>query len=186
MSTSIPKSSGIYKVVCMLNGRFYVGSTHNFYERWINHKKLLRKNKHHSVYMQRAWNKYGETAFSFEIIELVDLEQLLIREQFWLDTLSPFGNKGFNTSRMASGTSVKDRKLTDEHKAKISASHIGIKPSEETKRKQSVAKLGKPHKPHSEATKEKMRQSAKLRSTPEYRQRISGTLKNHPRYKKEE
>lgn len=36
--------------------------------RWKDHLRLLRLNKHHSQYLQNAWNKYGENAF--EYIEL--------------------------------------------------------------------------------------------------------------------
>jgi hypothetical protein len=38
----------------------------------------------------------------------------------------------------------KGQKMSEEQKAKIASSHIGIKPSDESRQKMSFAKLGKP------------------------------------------
>ena len=50
------------------------------------------------MYLQRAYNKYGKDAFSFEIIEICTFDSLLLREQFYLDTLNPEFNIGKNSS----------------------------------------------------------------------------------------
>ena len=59
--------SGIYKITNNVNGKFYIGSSQNISRRWYDHKRELRIQKHHNKYLQRAWNKYGEENFSFEI-----------------------------------------------------------------------------------------------------------------------
>lgn len=68
---TIPQTSGIYKWTCTTTRKIYVGSAVNLRMRWYNHKTSLRKNKHVNSLLQRAWNKYGEECFVFEVIELV-------------------------------------------------------------------------------------------------------------------
>lgn len=74
----------IYYIKCKDNGRVYVGSTtRKPNQRWLEHLHYLRKNKHHSTHLQRAYNKYGEGSFEHLIAETVDDDNLLLaREQF--------------------------------------------------------------------------------------------------------
>lgn len=97
------KQSGIYRIVNKINGKGYVGSAINFIKRWWKHKFDLRKNRHHSIKLQNAWNKYGEENFDFIVIELVkDKNKLIEREQYWInfyDASHP--KKGYNVSPTA-------------------------------------------------------------------------------------
>jgi group I intron endonuclease len=61
----------IYKIVNLVNDKFYVGSTINKKVRFRQHRKLLRGNKHHCKHLQAAWNKYGEDKFDFRVVEEV-------------------------------------------------------------------------------------------------------------------
>lgn len=81
--------SGIYKIKCIINNKFYVGSAVNFEQRWHNHRKMLNKGLHHNILLQRAWDKYGEDSFHFEIIETCQKSLLIDREQHYLDALNP-------------------------------------------------------------------------------------------------
>lgn len=63
----------IYKIINLVNDKFYVGSTTNKKVRFRQHRKLLRGNRHHCKHLQAAWNKYGEAKFDFLVIEEVDL-----------------------------------------------------------------------------------------------------------------
>jgi group I intron endonuclease len=62
---SIPTESGVYQILCVPTGKAYVGSAVNLAKRWQEHRWMLRRGQHHSQYLQRAWDKYGETAFAF-------------------------------------------------------------------------------------------------------------------------
>ena len=87
---------GIYVIRCSVSGKVYVGSSKKMHERWMEHKRSLRNNKHHSQHLQRAWNKYGEKAFEFQIVEeILDPLDLICREQKWIDTCDSFKN-GYN------------------------------------------------------------------------------------------
>ena len=80
------KGQFIYKIINAVNGKFYVGSTTNAAERFRVHRNRLRKGTHHAKHLQAAWNKYGEDAFVFHVIQTVlDGESLQAAEQAWLD-----------------------------------------------------------------------------------------------------
>jgi group I intron endonuclease len=81
--------SGVYCIVNFINGHFYVGSSKNISNRWSRHKSDLRKEKHGNRYLQRAWNKYGVENFGFNIIEETSVENLVEREQYYLDSCKP-------------------------------------------------------------------------------------------------
>ncbi len=140
---SIPATCGIYRITNTTNGMFYIGSAVNLYKRRGTHSYYLRRNAHHNPKLQAAWNKYGEASFTFEVVELVLVPELLTaREQYWLETLKPFGHKGFNIARIA-GSSL-GIKRSAETCEKIGAAHRGLKPSPEAREKNRQSQLGKP------------------------------------------
>lgn len=82
--------SGIYQIINKINNHSYIGSAVSIESRFRTHKSCLKNNKHHSLYLQRAWDKYGEYNFEFLILEYVqDIPLLLKREQYYLDELNP-------------------------------------------------------------------------------------------------
>jgi len=96
--------SGIYKITNVETHRFYIGSSKNIDGRWVEHRRNLNDGCHVNQKLQNAWNLYGEGKFRFDVIELVDLGQLIIREQFYLDTFKPYlRDVGYNICSTASG-----------------------------------------------------------------------------------
>jgi group I intron endonuclease len=78
-------SAAIYAIRNKVDGKIYIGSSVRPAKRWNAHRSDLRKGRHHALRLQRAWDKYGEGCFSFEILENVaDAIFLLAREQFWI------------------------------------------------------------------------------------------------------
>lgn len=112
---------GIYQIRNILTNDVYIGSAINFHGRKLRHWSKLRRNIHHSIILQRAWTKYGEENFVFEIIEkcVIKKELLKEREQHYLDTLNPKYNI-----------------------LKYALSVLGFKHSEETKRQMSIKRGG--------------------------------------------
>lgn len=76
---------GIYRIRNLIDGKCYYGSSKNVEKRWKKHKNDLTNNRHHNIKLQRAWNKYSEKQFIFEIVEICDIDKLLIIEQKYLD-----------------------------------------------------------------------------------------------------
>jgi len=148
---------GIYKIRNKLNGKIYVGSSKELPSRWKHHVNSLKRGDHHSRHLQRAWNKYGEQWFEFEIIEYTEESTLVEREQFYFDTLKPWDHSiGYNISPTAE-------------------SCIGIKRTEATKQKLRDINLGKKHTDESKKKiGESLKNSKKWRNTitsDEYRER---------------
>lgn len=81
------KQCGIYKIVNKINNKIYIGSSFDIKTRWMNHRYLLNSNQHHSVHLQHAWNKYGSNNFEFIVLELCSIENLLLKEQTYLNDL---------------------------------------------------------------------------------------------------
>lgn len=130
--------SGIYQIRNKLNAKCYIGSAVVLGRRWRAHLSELRRGRHKNGHLQAAFNKYGEEAFGFSVLEYVaDASQLIPREQCFLDTIKP----EYNMSPTA-GSSL-GCQCSPETRAKISAAKKGTYPSDETRRKLSEARKGK-------------------------------------------
>ena len=175
--------TGVYRIRCLSTGKLYVGSAaSSFRERWSEHRRDLRRNRHHSPRLQRAWNKYGEAAFVFEIVEVTERENAVAVEQKYLD-LWKVANKryGFNICPTAGSllgvkrsaetcekiaAALRGKPFTESRKANISSGRKGIKASLITRQRMSLARIGKIHTPE---TRAKMSVSQRSRTfTPEH------------------
>jgi group I intron endonuclease len=118
MST-ISRTPSIYQIRHIESGRVYVGSAVDPHRRRGKHFQLLQSGTHHARHLQSAWTKYGRDAFVFEIIEpVLFVEDLITREQYWIDTLQSVNpDYGFNASPTAG--SQHGLRHTDESRAKM-------------------------------------------------------------------
>ena len=105
---------GIYIFTNLVNGKRYIGSSKNLYNRLHEHKFNLMSNSAHNMHFQCAWNKYGEDSFIYGILEYCSLEEQFNREQFYIDLLVPEYNK---SSHVIANTGIS---LSEETKEKIS------------------------------------------------------------------
>lgn len=94
------------------------------------------------MHLQRAYDKYGADAFMYEILELTSCEELLNRENYWLNKLKPFGISGFNIG-MTAEAPTRGTKRSPESIAKMANAKRGKKLSQETREKISLANKGK-------------------------------------------
>jgi group I intron endonuclease len=157
-------ASGIYLITNLINSKVYIGSAVRLKRRWIEHKNRLRSNTHHNQYLQRAWVKYGEENFKFEIIQHCDKESLAFIETSLIKWFQASDEKfGYN--------------ICDEGRNRLGAKH-----SEETKRKIGAAHKGKKISPeHTEALKKAL--TGKKRS-PEVVMRIADSQRGKTKIRK--
>ena len=142
-------SSIIYAIFNIANDKCYVGQTYNKLKRFGEHLKTLKAGTHCNRLLQRAYCKYGEACFIFVTLETCSIDQLTIKEQYWIDILKP----EYNLAPVAG--SMLNYKHTEEARANMAAAHIG-KPhhSEEEKAKRSVRMKGNKFAAGSKRTKE--------------------------------
>jgi group I intron endonuclease len=117
-------SAGIYLIsMPEVSKLIYVGSAaQTIRHRWRQHISDLLAKRHANRLLQRAVNKYGIDKLRFEIVELCAPEQVLSREQAWIEkhNWSDLFNLNPNsTSRLGS-------KLTEEDRLKLAERHGGI------------------------------------------------------------
>jgi len=150
--------SGIYKIKCCSNSKIYIGSSFNIESRLKKHFTQLKNQNHINPHLQSAYNKYGCNDFISEIIELCSVEDLISREQFWMDFTKCYDRKiGFNNCRMADrplgyrhtdeakkkmSKSKRGKKLTQEHIDKIKKSNTGKRRTREQRKRMSESKKG--------------------------------------------
>jgi len=151
--------SCIYTITNVHNGKMYVGKTNDFHYRVSKHKYTLRNKIHINEHLQRAWDKYGEESFMFEILDEVSEDLLISLEHYWCNILNVHDylvgynirpthphNKGSNSKATSEkiSKSLVGRKASDEAKKKMSNAKKGKTLSEEQKRKISESLKGKP------------------------------------------
>lgn len=154
--------SGVYKITNKVNGNFYIGSASDLDRRIKRHRYDLRLNQHHSQYLQRAWNKYGEENFKFEILEYCAVDNILVREQKYLDELKPKYNVSKNATAFMLG--IKRPKSFGENISRLKKGNKyfeGKTHTDKAKRKIAISKLGNNWnvgKSHCQETKDKIRE----------------------------
>ena len=114
------KKSGIYSIICTVNGKQYIGCSKNIYSRINSHKAYLNKNdiKRDNQYFIDDWNKYGSDNFDYKVLEYTT-ENLKEKECYYIETLDTINrDKGYNLRR---------------------DSKNGMIPLDETKKKYSIA-----------------------------------------------
>lgn len=121
----------------------------------------MRKNKHHSIKLQRAWNKHGEQNFEFEILELVLPDILLDIENKYLKKLKPFYNTALDAHAPMAGRKHSEnakKKFRSWKRPKGKDHHLyGKKLSPETIKAMILAHTGSKR---NDETKAKMRETA--------------------------
>ena len=97
------KICGIYKITNTVTKDFYIGSSKNVKKRWNEHKCHSKWNECPNNPMYLDMKNYGVDKFEFEILEVVEIDQLKETEQQFIEILKPTYNrcnaKGLNVER---------------------------------------------------------------------------------------
>ena len=138
----------IYCHVNKINGKRYIGFTSyvkNPNKRWRDGLGYL--NSHHKVFAA-ALAKYGWENFEHIILEndILTAEDVKAREQYWIAYYHTYVGDpdccGYNASK--GGDGANGRIMSKEEREYRRQLKLGTKASDETKRKMSLARKGKP------------------------------------------
>ena len=124
---SIPrklKRCGIYMITNLVNSKKYIGSSINIQQRLMTHRSNLRHNSHVNKHLQNAWNKYGEDNFDYSILEFCPIEDRFIREQYYVDLLSPEYNISIEVVELPGTSEESRKKLSQTRKERIASGLI--------------------------------------------------------------
>lgn len=76
---------GVYSITNIINNKRYIGSTKSaFHTRKTKHINSLKLNKHFNVHLQNSYNKYGDNAFIFEILEVCENKDVEKKEAYYI------------------------------------------------------------------------------------------------------
>lgn len=94
---------GVVKLTNKKNNRIMITSYPNMKNRWLTLKAQLDTGRHPNLEFQKDWTELGEEAFTYEVLEEKDTEdindvrwELEQMEKAWLEKLQPYGDKGYN------------------------------------------------------------------------------------------
>ena len=96
---------GIFAIRNTKNGKTFLGSTLNLHGVLEKNKFILDMDSHKNTRLQKDWKEYGREAFSFEILQALELskdpeynydEDLKILELIWIEKFRPFSEKCYN------------------------------------------------------------------------------------------
>ena len=117
----------IYKITNTINKKKYIGVTtrKNPYYRWMAHKSSIQKGKGCPLLM-KAFNKYGESAFIFEVLIICFDEDVFKFESEYIKKYNSASPHGYNVAEGGNiGMSFLGKTHSEETKKKI-----GIKSKE--------------------------------------------------------
>jgi len=139
------KIIGIYEIKNLINNKIYIGSSSNINKRKIAHFSYLRRNNHPNKHLQNSCNKYGIENFDFNILEICRMDNVIEKEQFYIDNYKPEYNKRLiaesNFGWKPSEEYIKEFSI----KMKGEGNYFfGLKHSDKSKNLMRLAKLGKP------------------------------------------
>lgn len=103
------KICGIYAIYSEYNGKIYIGSSIEIYNRIKRHFYHLIKNKHNNSPMQNTFNTYGINVFKTAIIEECSKEDLIVREQWYIDLFCAYNKEyGYNLSKTSDHPTISE------------------------------------------------------------------------------
>lgn len=156
--------SGIYVIRNKVNGSIYVGQTkQRFVKRFFLHQWKLRNGTHDNKHLQRAFNKYGEDAFEFEVEEIIIGDSNFFNSEE-MRIIKKYRLQGACYNQTDGGDGAKGTKLSEENVRKLAELNrklnTGKKASKETRERMSKSHK-QWHRDHliSEETKQKNKQT---------------------------
>ncbi|MDB5034421.1 MAG: LuxR family transcriptional regulator [Chlorobi bacterium] len=97
---------GVFRVHNTVSDKSFVGTSINLPAMLNRQRAQLQLGAHSIAAMQNDWNQLGADAFVFEMLDTLTppetpgydpADDLRVLEDLWLDRLSPYDDRGYNT-----------------------------------------------------------------------------------------
>ncbi|WP_208719079.1 GIY-YIG nuclease family protein [Corallococcus sicarius] len=98
---------GIYVIRNRVNGKVFLGHSINLPAMFNRIRFEFAQRMHRVPELQADWDRYGEAAFSLEVLDQLPpleepgatppVEDLKVLEEMWLERLKPYGDAGYHT-----------------------------------------------------------------------------------------
>lgn len=89
--------TGIYEIKCKIDGKIYIGQAVDISKRIRKHLNNLRNGRHWNLHLQRAFTKYGENNFEFNVLCECERENLNYNEKLFISKFNSSDERyGFN------------------------------------------------------------------------------------------
>lgn len=99
---------GIYQITNIANHKVFIGTALNLPGVLNGQKYQLSAGAHPNKRLQAEWNEFGSEGFTFEILDEFSATEgpahdyradLALLEEFWLETLQPYRERGYNEKK---------------------------------------------------------------------------------------
>ncbi|MBL8015840.1 MAG: GIY-YIG nuclease family protein [Ignavibacteria bacterium] len=96
---------GVFRLKNTVNKKIFIEGSVNLEAVWNRHKMQLKSGRHPNPELQKDWNKYGESKFTYEILKEIkhsETEHINYNMEVntlvdsYMNELQPFGDKGYN------------------------------------------------------------------------------------------
>lgn len=95
---------GVFQIKNEANGKVLIDSGLNMPAKYKRHLTELKFGSHRNKVLQQEWNQFGETAFVYEEVAILEYKsatedygkEVAILAVLYLEELMPFGEKGYN------------------------------------------------------------------------------------------
>lgn len=113
---------GIYCIQNIKTNKKYIGQSIDIETRIKRHFRQLRRGIHHSIYLQRSYDLYGEQNFRSTVLEQCEVQELDAKQKYWIRFYDSHNN-GYNMTD--GGQGVVGWEATDSFKQKMKEINSG-------------------------------------------------------------
>ena len=100
-----PRSMGVFQIRNTANGRVFLLKAMDIPGIINRHQLELKRGIHRNQELQADWNRYGDAAFSFDVLETLEPDKFQPEQwssavksllELWCEKLQPYGDAGYN------------------------------------------------------------------------------------------